>query len=328
MNKTSKAPYPLTDTREPNADAVRVDLRSGQPAMSGRLNFQQQGSDMHLHSSEGVELDDLNLTLERPARLTLGLLLHGRLDFSLGDRRYRIEAKEDAPRCFAINLHSPTQWQKFFTKGNHVAKVTLCLEPAWLAHRHANTDQRLARLCQHHASVHSWAASVDSQRIARQLLQNSQQHVPVPQLEMESDCLRFAATTLDDYQKAHAETLPGQQHVPLRPPSAEALALRHRLEEIIASRDAQNAPLLDELAMEFGRSVSTLQRSFKRHFGMTLVDYLRTRRLEIARDQLRHEAISIGEVAWRAGYRHPSNFCTAFRKQFGHSPGEFGSDLQ
>lgn len=41
-----------------------------------------------------------------------------------------------------------------------------------------------------------------------------------------------------------------------------------------------------------------------------------------AKEALEQNGISIGEAAYLAGYNHPSNFISAFRKPFGHTPGE------
>ncbi|MED5433037.1 MAG: helix-turn-helix transcriptional regulator, partial [Pseudomonadota bacterium] len=60
----------------------------------------------------------------------------------------------------------------------------------------------------------------------------------------------------------------------------------------------------------------------RQHFQMTPAAYIRQRRLERAQDLLRRQQLSIGEAAYLAGYRHPSNFITAYKRAFGTTPGE------
>lgn len=55
---------------------------------------------------------------------------------------------------------------------------------------------------------------------------------------------------------------------------------------------------------------------------MTVIDYMRQRSLEGARSAMMQEGLSLGEAAYLAGYKYPSNFVTAFRKQFPITPSE------
>lgn len=77
---------------------------------------------------------------------------------------------------------------------------------------------------------------------------------------------------------------------------------------------------LASLAKEAGVSVSTLKARFSATYGLSVYAFLKTKRLHLARQRLEQGALSVSEVAYRAGYSHPSNFSTAFREQFGVSP--------
>lgn len=92
-----------------------------------------------------------------------------------------------------------------------------------------------------------------------------------------------------------------------------------------AVRDAIDADLrrpwtILQLAREAGISRRAFNAHFRRAFGMSAPDYLRTRRLEVARDAIIHRGLSINEAASLAGYGNPANFATAFRRHFGHAP--------
>ena len=79
---------------------------------------------------------------------------------------------------------------------------------------------------------------------------------------------------------------------------------------------------VETVARATAMSSSALQRRFRRDTGLTVFEYVRSRRLEKVRDVLRQEDMSVSEAAFLAGYNHTSNFITAFRRQFGVTPGE------
>jgi AraC-like DNA-binding protein len=75
---------------------------------------------------------------------------------------------------------------------------------------------------------------------------------------------------------------------------------------------------------ELARHAGLSRRSFHQHFaavyGTSPADYLRTRRLEVAREAMIYRDMSVTEAAYFVGYGSPANFATAFRRQFGVSP--------
>jgi AraC-like DNA-binding protein len=74
------------------------------------------------------------------------------------------------------------------------------------------------------------------------------------------------------------------------------------------------------IAREAGASVSTVQRHFKEHFGITIFDFIRQERLEAARAALAGKGIPVSHAAHLAGYNNISSFTTAFRKAYGVTP--------
>ncbi|ODC04434.1 hypothetical protein BFW38_13730 [Terasakiispira papahanaumokuakeensis] len=79
---------------------------------------------------------------------------------------------------------------------------------------------------------------------------------------------------------------------------------------------------LAELAQVATMSSSHLRQQFKRQFGCSLFDFQRHCRLRQARQWL-HQGYSVQHVAHLCGYRHTSNFVTAYRRQFGETPGQY-----
>ncbi|MEO0973201.1 MAG: helix-turn-helix domain-containing protein [Pseudomonadota bacterium] len=79
---------------------------------------------------------------------------------------------------------------------------------------------------------------------------------------------------------------------------------------------------LDRLAQQAGASRATLARRFKQTLGLAPMDYLTLQRLERSRDLLRDSHYSLDRVAQEVGYGSSQSYARAFRRRFGHSPGE------
>lgn len=108
--------------------------------------------------------------------------------------------------------------------------------------------------------------------------------------------------------------------------SASIDAVSNRTQwQMLAVKKAIDADLqrdwrVSELARQAGISRRSFNTHFYRLFGASASDYLRTRRLETARDAIVHNGCSVSEAAWLVGYSNPANFATAFRRHFGYAP--------
>lgn len=77
------------------------------------------------------------------------------------------------------------------------------------------------------------------------------------------------------------------------------------------------------LAKSAGLSRSVFFERFVRTVGIPPMEYLLSWRMAVARDLLRREGLSIGEVAQRVGYASSSTFSTAFSRSVGQAPGRY-----
>jgi AraC family transcriptional regulator of adaptative response/methylated-DNA-[protein]-cysteine methyltransferase len=75
----------------------------------------------------------------------------------------------------------------------------------------------------------------------------------------------------------------------------------------------------DEDFREFYTDASTARRQFKQHFGMTFVEYVRSRRMGLAMQQLRSGA-SVIDTQIASGYESGSGFRQAFARVVGSAP--------
>ena len=80
---------------------------------------------------------------------------------------------------------------------------------------------------------------------------------------------------------------------------------------------------VDELSKEVGMDRSQLYRKLKALTSQSTVAYLRTRRLQKAKELFSSGSLNVSEVAYQVGFGDPSYFSKMFSKQFGISPAEF-----
>ncbi len=79
---------------------------------------------------------------------------------------------------------------------------------------------------------------------------------------------------------------------------------------------------LEDLARLACMSPSTLRTKFRAHFGCSVFDWLRQRRMDVARERL-EQGWTVQQAAHYVGYRHATNFATAFRARHGIPPSHF-----
>ncbi len=77
---------------------------------------------------------------------------------------------------------------------------------------------------------------------------------------------------------------------------------------------------LAEMAHYTGRSPATFKRDFKKISDLTPEKWLIRKRLEVAYEKLREGGRKIVEVYAEVGFKNPSHFSTAFKKQYGIPP--------
>lgn len=87
--------------------------------------------------------------------------------------------------------------------------------------------------------------------------------------------------------------------------------------------DPARAWTVDQLAGKSALSRSAFFDRFSRAVGVPPMEYLLAWRMALAKDLLRRDGLSIGEVAEKVGYGSASTFSTAFSRHVGQPPGRF-----
>ena len=78
-----------------------------------------------------------------------------------------------------------------------------------------------------------------------------------------------------------------------------------------------------QLTLEFGISDTYLQNAFRNVYGMPVISFIRTQKMQSAAQVLIHTTRTIDEIAEEFGYENESKFSAAFKKIMGDSPGVY-----
>lgn len=78
-----------------------------------------------------------------------------------------------------------------------------------------------------------------------------------------------------------------------------------------------------QLTLEFGISDTYLQNAFRSVYGMPVISFIRTQKMQSAAQVLIHSTCTIDEIAEEFGYENESKFSAAFKRIMGDSPGVY-----
>jgi AraC-like DNA-binding protein len=77
---------------------------------------------------------------------------------------------------------------------------------------------------------------------------------------------------------------------------------------------------IEEIAHSVGMGATRLKAGFKLYYGSGLYAYLREQRMQRARQMLTEGKKTIKTIAAATGYKHTSNFTSAFKRRFNKTP--------
>nr|WP_262919796.1 AraC family transcriptional regulator [Niabella hibiscisoli] len=79
---------------------------------------------------------------------------------------------------------------------------------------------------------------------------------------------------------------------------------------------------MEQIASYTGRSLATFKRDFSKISNLTPQKWLIKRRLEAAYIKLKEEGKKVQDVYIEVGFKNPSHFSTAFKRQYGVPPAD------
>lgn len=256
---------------------------------------------MQLVASDVEVLHRYDSHSRRPTPLSIIVMLEGRAEVRLAERALTL-----APgMALSVRLEAGHGLQASQPAGQRLRALTLSLDDAQLA-ASAPATPRGSRL-------HAW-------RLPEPLRQGLEQALATPPTDEARHRLLIEGLGL----QLLAHGLPGDAS--LTTPTTRLAPREHRRLERVREAlhdDPAREHRLDALAELAAMSPASLRRKFRAAFGRGVFDYLRECRLTLARDYLR-QGYSVQQAAHFSGYRHASNFTTAFRRHFGHAPSSLG----
>jgi len=99
------------------------------------------------------------------------------------------------------------------------------------------------------------------------------------------------------------------------------------VEDAVESAPA-SPPSIADLALIAGVHPTHLLRTFRRHHGVTISNYVRQRRVQRARVQVANGDRPLSVIALDAGFSDQSHFTRVFRQAFGETPGQYARSLR
>jgi AraC-like DNA-binding protein len=280
-------------------------------------HFDRHG--LSVHAGNLIEMANRTSFAELPPAISMTILFDGKVSFSLGSQRYQLGCLgEGSVECSAFIINQPEMLSRHFERGMHVNKLNIFIERQWLEERATTPDERqhIQQLFHDHATFYHWQASDTVAKLASDYLFKTQHTSLQDELLKEAIIFQLIAENLKVLTSLHQAERP-QKTDQLYATASQENQLRHQIDDMI-----MQSMTVTEMASAIGLSVSTLQRKFKTTYGVTVNNYCRQRRLDMAKRALLVEKKSIGEAAFIAGYGHPSNFITAFKKRFKLTPSE------
>jgi len=149
--------------------------------------------------------------------------------------------------------------------------------------------------------IHELVAEIMSSRLTGQLLK----------LYLEGAILQTLAHKIDQLEKLPPES-------DLLPPKSENEML-HDVHEYLLS-DLMNSPTIKQMAAKVGMSEKRLSSGFRELFGTSAYATLLAKRMSVSKEKLEQEKLPLKKIAQSVGYKHVSNFISAFTKYYGIPP--------
>ncbi|KAB0507956.1 AraC family transcriptional regulator [Pseudomonas moorei] len=134
-------------------------------------------------------------------------------------------------------------------------------------------------------------------------------------VDPQQDVLRKQSTAVEFFSDVQLRLNPTDP--PLREPNFKL----ERAADFIRDHCTQMLKL-EDICEAAQLSPSYLIRAFKQHYGMTPHAFLVNRRIQFARDQLRHGKL-IADVALEAGFADQAHFQRAFKQHLAATPGQY-----
>ncbi|MCV2401478.1 AraC family transcriptional regulator [Marinomonas sp. C2222] len=273
------------------------------PNMEGMMISEPLNSGMIFHMANIKATQDLSFEAEFSSNFKIALMFSGDMRFRYGTQKVFMEKMGKTARVMNFNQSEGCSMDA--KKGDHRTALYLSVQPDWFEENGIESP-RLNNILNNHLTAEDWELPDFLWHQAKLLFaQNDQSYVS--RMAREGFALSFMSTWLGEMTQEGK----GVQRSDGR--------RAHQFKELLNSDDVLTMSLT-AISNQLGMSSATLQRYARDYLNMSLTQYLRKRRLDLAKTALHQDGVSIMEASLLAGYNHSSNFTTAFKRQFGVSP--------
>lgn len=288
------------------------------PAIAqGALQFSSTHSNIAVHTCDIIEKRHFSSTAELDACLSVNVLFKGCVRYRLGEHNHEYAATNNIPTVIVNAINQSEIFTRFMTPNQRVKKLNLSFNKQWLIdHCALPTDLNLFEdLFTQCNQVAVWQANERITHLASTIIENVDDKSLSNQLLTDRIAIEILQLILVELKK-----IMKVQRTP-----ANTMRENHNSNNLLARvNELLDQKLsLEQIAQELAMSVSTLQRKFKSLYHITVIEHHRRKKLNQSRKHLAIDGLSIGETAYLAGYKHPSNFNHAFKQQFNLTPTEF-----
>lgn len=296
-----------------STDVLKQSSKSPQhpsPIMEGMMMTEVLPSGMTFHMVNAKAKQGFGFDAEFSPNFKIALMFSGDMRFKFGEEKRLMEEKRKTAKL--MNFNQTELCSLSAKEGEHRSALYLSVEPDWFE-KNGIESPKVQNTLNNHMMLNDWELPDFLWLQAQQLLTRPDQSY-INKMSREGFALSLMSTWLDslDVKESHCADSENK-----RPESRRVNQFR----ELLNSDDVLTMSLTN-ISHFLGMSSATLQRYAHEYLGMSLTQYLRKRRLDLANKALHQDGVSIMEAALLAGYNHSSNFTTAFKRQFGVSPAE------
>lgn len=218
-----------------------------------------------------------------------------------------------------MNLAKPATFRRTVRKGNKVAKLKVLIPQDWIQER-VESGSRVDEFISQHLSNFDLFSNDHFRGLIDKIIELHNGNDAFKKIKLEALTQNLVLEVFEQLTNSDAPTAPiilDENNTTTDSAKSSIDGLINYIEDNLDSDLSVKA-----LADYATTSESNLRRKFKEVIGCSIKSYIRRRRLEVARKHLEQGLASITEVAYYAGYRHPSNFTNAYKKAFGYPPAD------
>jgi len=283
----------------------------------GKLISYQVNDGFTLQGGETHELINFEVLSTVKKSLVIVILLEGKLEFGYDSLNFELDA-DTSCNAVLVNLNKPASFHRQLYADNHVTKLNISLPIEWVESR-CDQDESFHDFLTQHLAYFKLRLNEQILSLSKELIRLGSPADFMQRVHVESLTLNLFMAIFEQVKIANINNI-------IKVDSDVLLKVDNHFDQrldalmVYIESHINHSISIQDLSDVSAMSASSLQRKFKATLGCSVNSYVRRRRLEIAKQQLGRGIISITEAAYNAGYRHPSNFTTAFKKHFGQSP--------